>query len=102
MQTQIDIWNVRFDLVWCIRNNVPATCSQVPYKVQSPSSPWKPIFGERFARDLMFMFLNQFFAVQSQSSFWLPANYEITPTEKRYQGDDELCIYTHLMRQLLV
>ena len=32
----------------------------------------------------MFMFLNQFFAVQSQSSFWLLAIYEITPTENRY------------------
>ena len=46
-------------------------------KIQSPTSPWIPIFGGRFARDQMFMFLNQFFAVQTQSSVRSPANYEI-------------------------
>ena len=42
-----------------------------------------PIFGGRFTQHRMFMFLNQFVAVQSQCSFRSPANYEITPTEDK-------------------
>ena len=40
--------------------------------IQSPPSPWIPMFGERFAHNRMFMFSNLFFALQWQGSFQPP------------------------------
>ena len=59
--------------------------------VQSPPSPWIPIFCGRFACDRMFMFLNLFLQCSRRAVFGRPQIMKLLPPKIGIQGDYELC-----------